>query len=210
MDNHLTPAQIEKVHLIKRCCNNMDSIINDLLDYAKLANEKMELEQREFCFRDFINSVLDFNRPRINDKGLKLLFSVADDIPERVAGDEYRLTQILNNLISNAVQHGRPDSAIGISLRGFPDTVSYEVKNEAEPIPAAKLRTLFDPVKRFAIRPASERVASSTQNLGLGLYVAKQIVAAHDGEVSVRSSEHDGVIFSAKLPRLQPLRRNGD
>jgi signal transduction histidine kinase len=117
---------------------------------------------------------------------------------------------VFSNLISNAIQHGRPESVIKISMRGFPDEVIYEVRNEGESIPPAKLRTLFDPVKRFAIRPASERVASRTQNLGLGLYVVKQIVAAHKGEVAVTSSEDDEVVFSARLPRVMPHRRNDD
>lgn len=87
----------------------------------------------------------------------------------------------------------------------------YEVRNQADAISPARLRTLFDPVKRFAIRPPSERAASrSTQNLGLGLYVVKQIVAAHEGEISVTSSEDDGVVFSARLPRVMPHRRTGD
>jgi len=86
-----------------------------------------------------------------------------------------------------------------IPLRGVPAEVSDEVENEAELIPSAKLRTLFDSVKRFAIRPASERVASGTENLGLGLYVVKQIVVAHKGEVSVSSSKDDGVAQAVRV-----------
>jgi K+-sensing histidine kinase KdpD len=95
-------------------------------------------------------------------------------------------------------------------MRGFTSEVVYEVRNDADVIPVAKLRTLFDPVKRFAIRPASERAAAHTQNLGLGLYVVKQIVMAHEGDVSVSSSEDEGVVISARLPRIRPQRRNDD
>lgn len=104
LDTQLISSQIEIVHLIKRCCNNMDLMINDFLDYAKLTSDKMVLEQREFVFRDFISAVVNVNLPKINEKGLKLLLYIAEDIPERVIGDEFRLTQILNNLISNAIK----------------------------------------------------------------------------------------------------------
>ena len=115
-------------------------------------------------------------------------------------------------LSSNAVQHGRADTPIKVLLRGLAHEAIFEVCNEADVIPPAKLRTLFDPVKRFAIRPASECAASQNhhQNLGLGLYVVTQIVAAHEGDVSVMSNENDGVVFTARLPRLQPHRREGE
>lgn len=126
------------------------------------------------------------------------------------AWDGQRMAQAFSNLISNAVQHGKPHTKIKVAIRGLKDEVIYEVRNEADVIPPAKLRTLFDPVTRFAIRPASERVASRTQNLGLGLYVVKQIVVAHEGQVAVTSSEDDGVVFSARLPRVTPHRRTDD
>ncbi len=74
----------------------------------------------------------------------------------------------------------------------------------------AKLRMMFDPVKRFAIRPTSERTLSRVQNLGLGLYVVKEIVKAHKGRVSVTSTEETGVRLSIMLPRLVPHRRDGE
>jgi K+-sensing histidine kinase KdpD len=86
----------------------------------------------------------------------------------------------------------------------------FEVRNEADLIPSIKLRTLFDPVKSFAIRPPSERALSRVQNLGLGLYVVKEIVKAHQGQISVSSTEETGVKFSVTLPRLIPHRRTGD
>lgn len=72
------------------------------------------------------------------------------------------------------------------------------------------LRTFFDPVKRFAIRPANERIAARAKNLGLGLYVVKQIVLVHGGDIAVTSRQEDGVIFTVRLPRIKPHRRNDD
>lgn len=202
------PSKALKVGLrIFNSSKRMDTIVRDLLDFSTThLGDGIPVDPHTVDLGEICLGVVEEARTFHPDRKIDLV--VEGDVSG--AWDGARISQAFSNLISNAVQHGRPDSAIGISLRGFPDAVSYEVRNEAEPIPPAKLRTLFDPVKRFAIRPANERVASSTQNLGLGLYVVKQIVAAHDGEVSVRSNEHDGVVFSARLPRLQPLRRNDD
>ena len=65
-------------------------------------------------------------------------------------------------------------------------------------------------MKSFAIRPPSERSTSRVQNLGLGLYVVKEIVRAHDGQISATSSKEAGVKFSVSLPRRVPQRRTGE
>lgn len=202
------PSKALKVGLrIFNSSKRMDTIVRDLLDFSTThLGDGIPVDPHTVDLGEICLGVVEEARTFHPDRKIDLV--VEGDVTG--AWDGARISQAFSNLISNAVQHGRPDSAIGIALRGFPDAVSYEVRNEAEPIPPAKLRTLFDPVKRFAIRPANERVASSTQNLGLGLYVVKQIVVAHEGEVSVRSNELDGVVFSARLPRLHPLRRNGD
>ncbi len=126
------------------------------------------------------------------------------------AWDGARIAQAFSNLISNAMQHGKPDGIISVSLLGCDEDVKYIISNEADVIPEAKLRALFDPVKRFAIRPASERAVSRTQNLGLGLYVVREIANAHHGKVSVTSTVQEGVTFTLSLPRLVPNRRSGD
>ncbi len=195
LDTQLTPAQIETVHLIKRCCNNMDSIINDLLDYAKLANEKMELEQREFCFRDFINTVLDFNRPRMNDKGLKLLFSVADDIPERVTGDEYRLTQILNNLISNSVKFTAA-GYIMLEVAKLSHTDHY-VELFFMVIDTGIGISLEEKDKLFqSFSQVDGSITRRFGGTGLGLAISKKLIEAMGGSIDVDSEKGKGSTFS--------------
>ncbi|MFC5513090.1 sensor histidine kinase [Massilia jejuensis] len=120
------------------------------------------------------------------------------------------MAQACSNLISNAIEHGRPDSPVRISIEGGAGELVFQVQNDADVIPPAKLRTFFDPVKRFAIGSAHERGEAGTANLGLGLYVVKEIVKAHQGSVSVTSSEAEGVRFVVKLPRRTPHRRGGD
>lgn len=202
------PSKALKVGLrIFNSAKRMEAIVRDLLDFSTThLGDGIPIDPATVDLAEICMGVVDEARTFHPDRKIELV--IEGDLTG--AWDGQRIAQAFSNLISNAVQHGKPECVIKVAIRGFPAEVIYEVKNEAEVIPPAKLRTLFDPVKRFAIRPASERVASQTQNLGLGLYVVKQIVAAHEGQVSVTSSEDDGVVFSARLPRVTPHRRTDD
>jgi signal transduction histidine kinase len=208
LQDQTLPSKALKVGLrIFNSSKRMDAIVRDLLDFSTshlgdgIPVDPYTVDLAEICL-----AVVEEARTFHPDRKIDLV--IEGDLTG--AWDGARMAQVFSNLISNAIQHGKPESLIKVSMQGLAGEVIYEVRNEANLISPAKLRTLFDPVKRFAIRPASERVASRTQNLGLGLYVVKQIVTAHEGKVSVSSSEHDGVVFSARLPRVMPHRRNDD
>lgn len=195
METELTPKQVETVNIIHRCCINMNTTVNDLLDYTKIANKKLVLEQRVFCIRNFINHVVNFNINRITEKGLKLLVNVAEDIPYRVIGDEYRLTQILNNLFSNAIKF----TSVGhIAL----EVVKTEqTENEVE-----LFFMLIDTGiginqegKNKLFQSFSQVDGSITRRFGgtgLGLSISKLLIEAMNGTITVESEKNKGSNFS--------------
>lgn len=202
------PAKVLKVGLrIFNSSRRMDEIVRDLLDFSTshlgegIPIDPSTVDLAEICL-NVVEEARTFHPERTID-----LVSEGNLIG---TWDGPRLAQTFSNLISNAIQHGDPNSAIHVAINGDHPDVLFEVQNAAEVIPSAKLRTLFDPVKSFAIRPPSERTASRVQNLGLGLYVVKEIVKAHKGHISVSSTQETGVTFSLSLPRLKPHRRDGD
>ncbi|NHZ62395.1 sensor histidine kinase [Massilia genomosp. 1] len=202
------PAKVLKVGLrIFNSAKRVDEIVRDLLDFSTShLGEGIPIDPYTVDLGQIGMNVVEEARTFHPERRIGLVCE--GDLSG--AWDGPRLAQAFSNLISNALQHGKPEGPIHIALTGSEADVVFAVTNDAETIPPATLRTLFDPVKSFAIRPPSERSASRVQNLGLGLYVVKEIVKAHEGQVAVTSSAEEGVTFTIRLPRLTPRRRNGE
>lgn len=107
--------------------------------------------------------------------------------------DPERVAQVLTNMIGNAVEHGAPESPVTVDVQGEADAVVIGIHNHGAPIPASLARRIFDPMKR--------RQSGSSEHLGLGLYIAEQIVTAHNGRIDVSSSASEGTTFTVHLPR---------
>ncbi|MBU6959524.1 HAMP domain-containing histidine kinase [Pseudomonas sp. CVAP len=112
--------------------------------------------------------------------------------------DRTRLGQLLQNLVGNALQHGANRHPVTLRIIGEKDQVTLTMHNHGEPIPAEALPTIFDPL----VRSASEELAGPSTSLGLGLFIVKQVVDAHQGTIEVSSSEAEGTTFSVVLPRV--------
>jgi signal transduction histidine kinase len=118
-----------------------------------------------------------------------------------VEWDRARINQALSNLLANAVQHGAAEQPVWVTVQGG-DQMQITVQNQGTVMDPAHLRTLFDPAKRFAMRPAAERSQGGNDNLGLGLYITREIVTAHGGRIQLSSSADEGTTFTLTLPRI--------
>lgn len=202
------PAKVLKVGLrIFNSAKRVDEIVRDLLDFSTshlgdgIPIDPYTVDMAKVC-ADVVEEVKTFHPDR------EVELAVEGDVVGNWDGP--RLAQAFSNLLSNAVQHGAPGSPVYVTLNGDAAGICFTVANDADVIPEHKLRALFDPVKSFAIRPPSERTASRVQNLGLGLYVVKEIVKAHQGEVAVSSTAEAGVKFTLTVPRITPSRRRDE
>jgi signal transduction histidine kinase len=122
------------------------------------------------------------------------------DAEEHLIGewDEPRLSQVLSNLLGNAVQHGTHDSGITVTAKKVKNTLELNVHNNGPAVPAKLIPILFD---RFIQGKSGFRYDEGrAANLGLGLYIAKEIVVAHGGTIQVHSNEKDGTNFIVSLP----------
>lgn len=113
--------------------------------------------------------------------------------------DKPRMGQVFSNLLGNAVQYGFTDSPITITVTGRETEVILSVHNEGKPIPLESITRIFEALVRGEDGAHDNSPASI--NLGLGLYITKEIVEAHKGTMSVTSSEKEGTEFTIRLPR---------
>lgn len=115
------------------------------------------------------------------------------DVTAGIYCDALRITQLLSNLLGNAVTHGAPNTPIEVRVFHEEDEVVISVVNQGTPIPAQLMPLLFEP---FTRSEAGQR----GEGLGLGLYIASQIATAHNGTLTVTSSAQEGTLFTARFP----------
>jgi signal transduction histidine kinase len=124
--------------------------------------------------------------------GRRLEFHSEGDLRGR--WDSARLGQVVSNLLGNALQHGAPDRPIEVVARVDAGEVVVDVHNEGTPIPPESLANIFEPMVSHA------RGGAESTSVGLGLFIAREIVLAHGGTVTVRSIASEGTTFSVRLP----------
>jgi len=112
--------------------------------------------------------------------------------------DKARIGQVFTNLIGNAIQYSFKDSSISVIVKGSPKHVMISVHNEGAPVPIKKIKTIFDALARAV--SVNEKHPKDV-NLGLGLYITKEIVVAHGGTIDVTSTKEAGTTFIVRLPR---------
>jgi PAS domain S-box-containing protein len=173
---------------IARSSERMARLIEQLLDFARArAGYPIQLAPRRVDLAELWQHVLDELGLSVPDRRIVLRAS-GDTTGE---WDPDRLLQVFQNLASNAVQYGDPTQPITISTTDEGERVCSDVHNRGAPIPAELLPVLFDPFRR-GVRG---------RGLGLGLYIAQEIVKAHGGRIEARSSAEEGTRFRVILPR---------
>jgi signal transduction histidine kinase len=199
MERRTRPDDSPRVAVILRSVAQMKALLDDLVEYTRyrlgsgLAIDPGPLQLDRFA-RDTLEEISAISQGRI----LEL------DVEGEMAGewDGRRLHQALSNLIFNALKYGDASVPIRIGLDGTrADEVVISVRNAGKPIPQDMLSSIFDPLARAAGEDgwADPQVAGG--NLGLGLYVVREIAVAHDGSVDV-TSDDAATRFELRLPRI--------
>lgn len=198
LEQELEDKQRNTLGLIERGCNDMNNIINNILDFSKLEAGKFTLEPREFDFRSMIDYVKSNHIPKITEKGLQFFVSVSPEIPEIIIGDELRIVQILNNLLSNACKFTSFGKVSLEVLKTAQDNNRMElffwVIDTGVGIEPAGLDKLF---KSFSQVDAS--VSRKFGGTGLGLNICKQLVTLMNGSINVESEPNKGTMFSFSI-----------
>jgi signal transduction histidine kinase/AmiR/NasT family two-component response regulator len=183
---------IDKIHLSAAL---LLGIINDILDFSKIEAGKMQIESIPFCIAEIVENVRDLIRPKADEKHLRLDISVDASVPAKMTGDGLRLSQILLNLLGNAVKFTRQGS-ITLKFWAVPVTdgmlrLHCSVRDTGIGMNAQQLENILKPFTQ-----ADSSTARRFGGTGLGLSISKALVELMDGQLTVKSAPNAGSEFS--------------
>ncbi len=170
------------------------NVVNDVLDHAKLEAGKLVIAFEPFDLRRVVMQCVEMLRMRAEAKGLEMTVNVADALPDWVAGDRFRLQQILLNLLSNAVkfsEHG----GIQVDVYREASYTCFRVSDSGVGMSSAQVADLFRPYHQV-----SDSAASRSQGTGLGLSISHTLAVMMEGDIRVRSRLGQGSEFVLRLP----------
>jgi signal transduction histidine kinase len=189
--------EMRAVMRIKQSALTMNLMIRDLLEYTRTRLGKGIPVAPIACD---IGHICEAAHDEVQAAHPACVFDLemAGDLHAQV--DPSRLGQVLSNLLNNGVQHGKKGLPITLLARGEADTVVIQVMNLGPTIPAEALQVIFDPLVKLHAEDAKGADPLST-SLGLGLFIAREIVMGHGGSLRVESSDSEGTVFTVELPR---------
>ncbi len=195
------PPQRQREYLqkIETSATLLLGVINDVLDFSKIEAGKLELSEQPFSLRDLLRSVRDMVQPRIQSKGLQLRLTIDQNIPDQLYGDSLRFSQVLMNLLGNAVKFTHQgfiqirmdlaeETPHGVRLRCRVTDTGIGMTPEQ----AAKL---FSPFTQ-----ANRNISGQYGGTGLGLSISKKLVELMGGTIAVASQAGRGSTFTFDLP----------
>ncbi|HOS48898.1 MAG TPA: response regulator [Bacteroidia bacterium] len=199
LKTELNGEQTNYLNLIKKSADTLLVIVNDILDLSKIDSGKMTFEEVPFNLRDTIQTAVAAFIPKTIEKNIQIKTSVSPNLPEYIAGDPVRLTQILNNLLGNAVKFTEKGFiAIGASAtesNGDSVVIEFTIKDTGIGIPQHKIGTIFE-----SFTQAGSDITRKYGGTGLGLNISKQLVEKQNGTINVESVIDEGTTFIVKMP----------
>lgn len=195
LETSLNEEQREYVQAARLCAESLFEILNGALQYSALEAGHVALDEAEFSLKEALQAALDQHALRAEAKGLRLVASFAEDLPEVVLGDAPRLREVISHLLANAVKFTNAGS---VELRAFADsrkTLTIQVADSGIGIPPDRLQMIFD-----SFRQVESGLSRRYPGIGLGLAVARKLVSLMNGRIDVESQLDRGSTFTVRLP----------
>jgi signal transduction histidine kinase len=199
-DETLTPKQRGGIDVIQHSGAHLLTLINDVLDIAKIEAQKLELLPQDFCFTLFLNGVIDLCRVKAEQKGVQFLYRSQGNIPIHLHADDRRLRQILLNLLGNAVKFTDRgsvtfaiDQAEEKALSRSTHRLRFTVEDTGIGIAPDALEQIFLPFEQVG------KQAQRIEGTGLGLTITQRLVELMGGKLQVESVPQQGSRFWFEL-----------
>jgi signal transduction histidine kinase len=191
----LSPEQKNMVAMMERNAQSLIELVNDLLDASKIESGTMRLDITSINLRGLIDELRETMEPLAREKEIRLDDKLPPDLP-LVEADRTKLRRILVNLLSNALKFTPKGGLVQIRAEGLDGRVRLSVADTGVGIAPEDVARLFDKYEQ-----ARSRATRGEKGTGLGLYITKQLVELHGGEINVDSTPGHGSTFSFTLPK---------
>jgi PAS domain S-box-containing protein len=207
----LSREQYDYVETIRSSGDSLLSVINDILDFSKIDSGKMDLEAQPFDLRRCIENSVDIIATKASQKCLSTSYSIDDNTPETFIGDPIRLSQVLSNLLCNAVKFTeKGEVTIRVSsqkLKGSCHEIHFAIKDTGIGIPENKMSRLFQSFTQ--VDSSTTRKYGGT---GLGLAISKRLAELMGGKIWVKSEVGKGSTFHfrilAEATQIKPINKD--
>jgi signal transduction histidine kinase len=189
-------AMLKMVERDERQVRSMVRLLDDMLDVSRARTGHLAMLPAPFDLAQSAREVVEAIREQATNAGVAITIAAPENLP--VVGDEFRIEQVITNLLTNALRYGKGRPvAVTVGLREQEAEAFVSVRDQGMGIAAADQERIFEQFERA-------EGASLVPGLGLGLYIARQIAQAHQGRLEVRSAPGEGAEFILSRPLSAP------
>ncbi|HEX8910389.1 MAG TPA: HAMP domain-containing sensor histidine kinase, partial [Anaeromyxobacteraceae bacterium] len=196
----LTEKQADLMFAARQDCERLQSIVDDLLDLSRIQSGRLELSLEAAAPRELVGAVLQEHRGEAAAGGVELVGLAGEHLP-LVGIDRERVELVLSNLVGNALKYTPRGGKVEITAVEGEGSVRFEVKDSGPGIAPEYHERIFEKFFRVPGAPSG--------GVGLGLYLAREIVEAHGGRIGVESAPELGSRFWFTVPRARATREAG-
>jgi len=192
----------DTIEAFSRVYNSGDlllGIINDILDMSKIETGKLELSLSRYDVCNLINDTVNLNIIKYINKPIKFILNADENIPSYLIGDEIRIKQILNNVLSNAFKYtkkGEIELFVKAEETDKCVMLFFSVRDTGQGMKKEQIEKLFDEYARF-----NQEANKMIEGVGLGMSITKSLVNLMEGEIFIKSEAEKGSVFTIRLPQ---------
>src|SRR5690606_1090081 len=194
-NQNLTPEQVKFAKVIHGAGTDLLSLINDLLDLAKIEAGKIELNSETIQLREFAQETEELFRELAKDKEIEFNVHIDPKSPQQIISDEYRIQQVLKNFLSNAFKFTRKQGKVSLSIFEKDQRIHFEVKDTGKGISKEKQDIIFE-----AFRQEDGSTNRKYGGTGLGLSISREIAGLLQGNIQLDSELDKGSTFTLIIP----------
>ncbi len=188
------------LNIIQKSCTFMKRLVDDFLDVSAIEAGKFDLDLKPIEISTVLEQSLRLNVHQASKKGVGLAVKQDPDIP-RLVMDPSKIEQVITNLVSNAIEHTKPDSQVVICLALNDTSITFSVADQGPGIPENEMAKLFQPFEKTSVKKTG-----GEKSTGLGMLITRKIIEAHNGEIWADSQVGEGtkIVFTLPLEKAAP------